>query len=84
MIEKQGNDSENENRQLKDDRQEMWQLNDIRRFSNLRYHHQMMGLFIYVAMFLGVLAFIISGSILILQQFSEAEKERENKENRCS
>ncbi|WP_348922188.1 ABC transporter permease [Enterococcus rotai] len=61
-----------------DDEQEYWQLNYTNRFSELRYNRRAMGLFIYVAMFLGVLALIITGSILMLQQFSEAEKEKEN------
>lgn len=59
------------------DEQEYWQLNYTSRFSNLRYERREMGLFIYVAMFLGILALIITGSILMLQQFSEAEKEKE-------
>lgn len=59
---------------------EFWQLNYTSRFSDLRYERREMGLFIYVAMFLGILALIITGSILMLQQFSEAEKEKENYE----
>lgn len=58
--------------------EEYWQLNYTSRFSDLRYNRREMGLFIYVAMFLGILALIITGSILMLQQFSEAEKEKEN------
>ncbi|WP_239644695.1 ABC transporter permease [Enterococcus crotali] len=61
-----------------EDEQEAWQLNYASRFSDLRYERRVMGLFIYVAMFLGVLALIITGSILMLQQFSEAEREKEN------
>ncbi len=61
-----------------DSEQEYWQLNYTNRFSELRYIRRAMGLFIYVAMFLGVLALIITGSILMLQQFSEAEKEKES------
>ncbi|MBM7688467.1 hypothetical protein BCR24_06745 [Enterococcus ureilyticus] len=57
--------------------QEYWQLNYTSRFSELSYERREMGLFIYVAMFLGVLALIITGSILMLQQFSEAEREKE-------
>ncbi|MBO0440495.1 ABC transporter permease [Candidatus Enterococcus ikei] len=61
-----------------DDEQEFWQLNYTSRFSDLRYKRREMGLFIYVAMFLGILALIITGSILMLQQFSEAEREKGN------
>lgn len=58
--------------------QEYSQLNYISRFVELRYERRVMGLFIYVAMFLGILALIITGSILMLQQFSEAEREKES------
>ncbi|OJG53531.1 hypothetical protein RV06_GL000605 [Enterococcus haemoperoxidus] len=61
-----------------EDEQEYWQLNYTSRFSDLRYQRRVMGLFIYVAMFLGILALIITGSILMLQQFSEAEREKES------
>lgn len=57
---------------------EFWQLNYTNRFLNLRYERRMMGLFIYVALFLGIVALIITGSILMLQQLSEAEKEKES------
>ncbi|MHC5226962.1 ABC transporter permease [Enterococcus sp. LJL99] len=77
-IEKSSNNLEDGEKQIEDKRQEMWQLNYTSRFPDLRYQRRVMGLFIYVAMFLGVLAFIISGSILMLQQFSEAEKEKES------
>ncbi|OJG66704.1 hypothetical protein RV09_GL000851 [Enterococcus moraviensis] len=60
------------------DEQEYWQLNYTNRFSELRYQRRVMGLFIYVAMFLGILALIITGSILMLQQFSEAEREKDS------
>ncbi|MFD1902249.1 ABC transporter permease [Enterococcus termitis] len=59
------------------DEQEYWKLNYTNRFSDLRYKRREMGLFIYVAMFLGILALIITGSILMLHQFSEAEREKE-------
>lgn len=62
------------------DEQEYWQLNYTSRFSDLRYKRREMGLFIYVAMFLGILALIITGSILMLHQFSEAEREKERYE----
>jgi putative ABC transport system permease protein len=58
------------------DEEEFWQLNYTNHFSDLRYERRVMGLFIYVAMFLGILALIITGSILMLQQFAEAEKEK--------
>lgn len=57
---------------------EFWQLNYTSRFSDLRYQRRVMGLLIYVAMFLGILALIITGSILMLQQFAEAENEKES------
>ncbi|OJG73951.1 hypothetical protein RV12_GL000532 [Enterococcus quebecensis] len=60
------------------DEQENWQLNYTSRFLEQRYQRRVMGLFIYVAMFLGILALIITGSILMLQQFSEAEREKES------
>lgn len=63
---------------LEENEQEYSQLNYTNRFTELRYERRVMGLFIYVAMFLGVLAFIITGSILMLQQFSEAEREKES------
>lgn len=78
MIEKYSNEEKDEANAIKDDKEELWQLNYTSRFPDLRYQRRVMGLFIYVAMFLGVLAFIISGSILMLQQFSEAEKEKES------
>jgi putative ABC transport system permease protein len=58
------------------DEEEFWQLNYTNHFSDLRYERRVLGLFIYVAMFLGILALIITGSILMLQQFAEAEKEK--------
>ncbi|MGX7151255.1 ABC transporter permease [Enterococcus ureasiticus] len=61
-----------------EDEQEYSQLNYTSRFTELRYQRRVMGLFIYVAMFLGILALIITGSILMLQQFSEAEREKES------
>lgn len=61
-----------------EDEQEYSQLNYASRFTELRYQRRVMGLFIYVAMFLGILALIITGSILMLQQFSEAEREKES------
>ncbi|MDA9472160.1 ABC transporter permease [Enterococcus sp. 5H] len=66
----QNNDENKEN--------EYWQLNYTNRFSDLRYQRRVMGLLIYVAMFLGILALIITGSILMLQQFAEAENEKES------
>lgn len=66
----QNNDENKEN--------EYWQLNYTSRFSDLRYQRRVMGLLIYVAMFLGILALIITGSILMLQQFAEAENEKES------
>ena len=57
---------------------EFWQLNYTNRFLNLRYERRMMGLFVYVALFLGIVALIITGSILMLQQLSEAEEEKES------
>ncbi|WP_086312045.1 hypothetical protein A5821_003301 [Enterococcus sp. 7F3_DIV0205] len=71
-------EKKNDHEFSEDDEQEYWQLNYTSRFSDLRYQRRVMGLFIYVAMFLGILALIITGSILMLQQFSEAEREKES------
>ena len=76
-IEK-GSEENIENNQIDDNKKEVWQLNYTSRFPDLRYQRRIMGLFIYVAIFLGVLAFIISGSVLMLQQFSEAENEKKS------
>lgn len=61
-----------------EDEREYSQLNYTSRFIELRYERRVMGLFIYVAMFLGILALIITGSVLMLQQFSEAEREKDS------
>lgn len=59
---------------------EYWRLNYTSRFPELRYKRREMGLFIYITMFLGVLSLLITGSILMLRQFSELPRERSNYE----
>ncbi|MEI5993221.1 ABC transporter permease [Candidatus Enterococcus mansonii] len=71
-------DDKNSDEFKENNEQEFWQLNYTNRFSESRYQRRAMGVFIYVAMFLGILALIITGSILMLQQFSEAEREKES------
>lgn len=71
----QKNPSQN-NSENKED--EFWQLNYTSRFLDLRYQRRVMGLLIYVAMFLGILALITTGSILMLQQFAAVENEKES------
>ncbi|MTD41400.1 FtsX-like permease family protein [Erwinia sp. CPCC 100877] len=75
-TEKTSQVKEEERRPTETDEEEFWQLNYTNHFSDLRYERRVMGLFIYVAMFLGILALIITGSILMLQQFAEAEQEK--------
>lgn len=57
---------------------EYWRLNYTGRFPELRYKRREMGLFIYITMLLGTLSLLITGSILMLRQFSELSRERSN------
>ncbi|MBP2099979.1 ABC transporter permease [Enterococcus rivorum] len=59
---------------------EHWRLNYTSRFPELRYKRREMGLFIYIAMFLGILSLLITGSVLMLRQFSDFSRERSNYE----
>lgn len=57
-------------------RGENWQLNYSSRYPDLRYTRREMGLYVYVAMFVGILALFITGSILMLRQLFEGEREK--------
>ena len=59
---------------------EHWRLNYTSRFPELRYKQREMGLFIYITMFLGILSLLITGSVLMLRQFSDFSRERSNYE----
>ncbi|KAF1297089.1 hypothetical protein BAU15_05930 [Enterococcus sp. JM4C] len=53
-------------------------LNLNNRFPNIRASRRQMGVLTYVAVFIGMVCMIATGSILMLRQFSEANTEREN------
>jgi len=55
---------------------ENWQLSYSSRYPDLRYARREMGLYVYVAMFVGILALFITGSILMLRQLFEGEREK--------
>ncbi|MGM0123602.1 hypothetical protein IGI37_000974 [Enterococcus sp. AZ194] len=53
-------------------------LNLSNRHPNIRAARRQMGILVYVAVFIGMICMIATGSILMLRQFSEASSEREN------
>ncbi|MCB5952242.1 FtsX-like permease family protein [Enterococcus sp. BWT-B8] len=56
--------------------QEGWRLNYTSRIAAFIHNRKALGVFIYVMLFLGVLALIITGSVLMVRQFAEAEREK--------
>ncbi|WP_245187044.1 ABC transporter permease [Enterococcus larvae] len=55
---------------------EIWTLNYSSRLTELVYSRKLLGALIYIVLFLGIFALIISGSVLMVRQFAEAERER--------
>ncbi|WP_086348950.1 ABC transporter permease [Candidatus Enterococcus clewellii] len=55
---------------------ESWTLNYTSRTTELVYSRKLLGALIYIVLFLGIFALIISGSVLMVRQFAEAERER--------
>lgn len=55
---------------------EGWTLNYTSRQTELAYSRKFLGALIYIVLFLGIFALIISGSVLMVRQFAEAERER--------
>jgi putative ABC transport system permease protein len=58
-------------------RGESWQLNYSSRYPDLRFTRREMGLYVYVVMFVSLLILFITGSILMLRQLFEGEREKE-------
>ncbi|MBL1227562.1 ABC transporter permease [Enterococcus sp. BWR-S5] len=59
-----------------DTEKEGWTLNYTDRQTDLVYSRKLLGALIYIVLFLGIFALIISGSVLMVRQFAEAERER--------
>ncbi|MHC5215577.1 ABC transporter permease [Enterococcus sp. LJL128] len=55
---------------------EVWRLNYTSRLPNLEHTRKELGIFLYIILFAGILALVISGSVLMVRQFSEAEREK--------
>ena len=58
--------------------QEAWRLNYVSHLADFMRSRKTLGVFIYIVLFLGILALIITGSVLMVRQFAEAEREKAN------